>query len=32
MQTILVNGTRQIMICEPIDIIDFTLGTGNFEY
>ena len=30
--TILVNCTRQIMTCEPIDIIDiyFTLGTGNY--
>ena len=30
--TILVNCTGQIMTCEPIDIIDFTLGTGNYEF
>ena len=23
---------RQIMTCEPIHIIYFTLGTGNFEF
>ena len=28
--TILVNGTKQIMAFEPIDIIYFTLGTGKF--
>ena len=31
--TILVNCTRQVMTCEPINIIDitcFTLGTGNY--
>ena len=28
---LLVNCTRQIMTCEPIDIIYFTLGTDNFD-
>ena len=32
MQIKLVNCTRQIMICEPVDIVYFTLGTGNFEF
>ena len=30
--TILVNCTRQMMTCEPIGIIYFTLGTGNYEF
>ena len=30
--TILANCTRQIMTHEPIDIIYFTLGTGDYEY
>ena len=30
--TILVNCTRQIMTCEHIDIIYFTLGTDNYEF
>ena len=30
--TILVNCTKQIMTCEPINIIYFTLGTGNYEF
>ena len=32
MRTILFICTGQIMTCEPIDIIYFTLGTGNFKY
>ena len=30
--TIIVNSIRQIMTCEPIDIIYLTPGTGNNEF
>ena len=26
------NCTRQIMTCEPIDMIYFNFGTGNYEF
>ena len=32
MPLMLVNFPREIMTCEPIDIIYFTLGTGNYEF
>ena len=29
---LLVNCTRQMMTCEPIDIVYFILGTGNLKF